>query len=61
MVNLKDRIKVINMTRCEQCGKPMQDILEYVEHILHECREQTPEYSSKEYKAYSYEGVREQM
>ncbi|MBU5352923.1 hypothetical protein ACN9MH_28165 [Paenibacillus silvae] len=49
------------MTRCEQCGKPMQDILEYVEHILHECSEQTPEYSLEEYKAYGYEGVREQM
>ena len=49
------------MTRCEQCGKPMQDILEHVEHILHECREQTPEYHSEEYKAYGYEGVHEQM
>ncbi|SCY84254.1 hypothetical protein SAMN05720606_110119 [Paenibacillus polysaccharolyticus] len=49
------------MTRCEQCGKPMQDILEYVEHILHECSEQITEFKSEEYKAYGYEGVREQL
>jgi hypothetical protein len=39
----------------------MQDILEYVEHILHECSEQTPEYNSEKYKPYGYEGVHEQM
>ncbi|CAI6080439.1 hypothetical protein PAECIP112173_02887 [Paenibacillus sp. JJ-100] len=49
------------MTKCEQCGKALQDILEYVEHILHECREQTPEFSNGDYKTGGYEGVREQM
>jgi hypothetical protein len=39
----------------------MQDILEYVEHILHECSEQTPEYKSEDYNAYGNEGVHEQM
>ncbi len=39
----------------------MQDILEYVEHILHECSEQAREYNSKDYQAYGHEGVHEQM
>jgi len=25
------------MKTCEQCGKAVEDILEYVEHILREC------------------------
>lgn len=50
-----------NMTTCEKCGRPMQDILEYVEHILHECNEQAQEYNSKDYQAYGHEGVHEQM
>ncbi|GAB1158319.1 hypothetical protein YWY31_43440 [Paenibacillus illinoisensis] len=51
------------MKTCEQCGKPMQDILEYVEHILHECNGQTTEYSTDGYPAQTqgYECVREQM
>jgi hypothetical protein len=49
------------MTTCEQCGKPMQDILEYVEHILHECAGQTQEYKTKDYGTSGYECVGEQM
>ncbi|WP_440114345.1 hypothetical protein [Paenibacillus sp. QZ-Y1] len=48
------------MTRCEQCGKTMQDILEYVEHILHECGE-VQEYKVKDYQPSGYECVRDQM
>ncbi|WP_206759586.1 hypothetical protein [Paenibacillus sp. CFBP 13594] len=58
---MDNRIKVNNMTTCEKCGRPMQDILEYVEHILHECSEQIQEYNSKDYQAFGHEGVREQM
>ncbi len=38
----------------------MQDILEYVEHILHEC-EQPREFGAEEYQSGAHEGVREQM
>jgi len=41
----------------------MQDILEYVEHILHECSGQTTEYNTDGYQTQTqgYECVREQM
>ncbi|WP_282189433.1 hypothetical protein [Paenibacillus pabuli] len=43
----------------------MQDILEYVEHILHECvgqtQEYTQEYKTKDYGTSGYECVGEQM
>ncbi len=38
----------------------MQDILEYVEHILHECGG-AQEYKATDYEASGYECVREQM
>ena len=61
VLTFKNRIKVRTMTTCEQCGKPMQDILEYVEHILHECVGQTQEYKTKDYGTSGYECVNEQM